>query len=1169
MLISLRKFAITLPLCVLFAACSACDLLPGQPSGSALINQAESPVMPKIVVQLGHQAPVEAVRWLNGGKNLVSVASDGSLVFWDVPSGAIIDQAQVPANWNLGPSDNLFLQEFSIRPDGKTAALVFYEGIKVNEDEGDACPTEMERPSDAGRGTIWCTFSVDLETRIVTPDKEIPLPQQVREFTGKEAFPTSPDGTLMPGPNHEDGVAGLFDGSDEHIQFDEASCTSRQRCRYGVNLYSTDQKEKKIALTGNPRSYFLDADLSEDGRRMVRVEGLRNDTRARVEVLDLYNGSGQAAYSPERAYHKVRWLDADNYALSSAGYNATNDVGDAFPPVLIINPACATSGDCKIIPSYGEMEPFVEVGSFLGVGSLEGCYRWYGTHSFCISDTISQVGHSSLPPATGISIYSGPDQWRLMQQPDWNGQVITAIKLSPNAKELAVATRQWDENSGLDAKQTLRVFLFDVDGDTLVGPPREVARIVDRLADTKDSVGFYDANGRRRRDVSAEEAFEKGALGFDDEGTIQKLEFTPDGSKIVFTQTIPKFTKNANLFVADSSGSEPVKKFPELSRNIVAVGNGLVFGLDSREFIDIASGKTVAKADGTVPLQKGGYNQKTGLLWAVTEDGAVEFWDSENFSKQLTLYTFPENRFFAVTPGGRYDTNLGPDTNLIRWLVPDAPWQGLSSQTFMRDFYEPGLYRKLLDCREADTCEDVFKQLPSVASLNRVLPEVRIIGAKPGKDASEAIVSVEVQQGEDPSAANGKTRSGAYNLRLFRNGRVVDMAPNRPDAISDTREKWRQLNDVGDNANPSAPKRYDFTVPLPTGAGTERQEFSAYAFNEDRIKSATATFTYDRPPVAPRQPRAFVVAIGIDAYDTPRFQLNYAVADARLIAERLVDIPGYDMRRVTLAGERKADGSPVPIDNAAIRHVLSLITTNEGRAEAIRALRDEQGIDASVLEQATPDDIVIISFSGHGWADAQGNFYLIPTGGIWEDGSDTPERSSFFATADLARYFLAMQAAEITFIIDACHSAASVASGQFKPGPMGDSGLGQLAFDKGIRILAATQSDDVALEDARLKQGLLTYALVGEGLTQTGGQADLDGDRRIVLEEWLGYAVERLPSLSEDARLGQLTPAAGSGTREIIFNDLPENSPKRRVQKPSLFDFNTAASTVILRKDVR
>ena len=69
--------------------------------------------------------------------------------------------------------------------------------------------------------------------------------------------------------------------------------------------------------------------------------------------------------------------------------------------------------------------------------------------------------------------------------------------------------------------------------------------------------------------------------------------------------------------------------------------------------------------------------------------------------------------------------------------------------------------------------------MPSIASLNRVLPETRITGVRAGRDASEAVVTVEVREGVDANAPNGKTRSGLYNPRLFRNGRLVAMAPKQ------------------------------------------------------------------------------------------------------------------------------------------------------------------------------------------------------------------------------------------------------------------------------------------------------------------------------------------------------------------------------------------------------
>jgi hypothetical protein len=498
----------------------------------------------------------------------------------------------------------------------------------------------------------------------------------------------------------------------------------------------------------------------------------------------------------------------------------------------------------------------------------------------------------------------------------------------------------------------------------------------------------------------------------------------------------------------------------------------------------------------------------------------------------------------------------------VRWLVPDAPWQSLASQTFMRDYYEPGLYRRLLDCRASGTCAEAFKPLPSIASLNRVLPEVRITGARPGRDAAEAVVTVEVSEGVDADAANGKTRSGLYNPRLFRNGRLVAMEPRHVDAAGADITDWRARNAV-----PSADGRHtlEFTVPLPTQDDAATQVFSAYAFNEDRIKGETTTLAWTRPAVAPRPRRAYVLAIGIDDYDTPRFRLNFAAADARLMASQLSAIPGYETHTLVLAAERGANGARARVDRATMGRVLSLLA-GDGDRDATLAALGADGIDASMLQPATPDDAVIVSFSGHGWASPRGDFYLIPGDGRWPEGSTSPDLSTVFSTADLVAPFQRMQAGEIALVIDACHSAASVADGRFKPGPMGDSGLGQLAYDKGIRILAATQADDVALEDARLGQGLLTYALAVDGLG--AGLADLDGNREIRVDEWLAYSVRRMPGLAHDARVGRLAPT-GEGRRAITFHDLPADAPARRVQQPALFDFNPQPSTLVLRQEPR
>jgi uncharacterized caspase-like protein len=103
---------------------------------------------------------------------------------------------------------------------------------------------------------------------------------------------------------------------------------------------------------------------------------------------------------------------------------------------------------------------------------------------------------------------------------------------------------------------------------------------------------------------------------------------------------------------------------------------------------------------------------------------------------------------------------------------------------------------------------------------------------------------------------------------------------------------------------------------------------------------------------------------------------------------------------------------------------------------------------------------------------------------------------------ELSGWMRDVDAGDLVMIVDTCHSAATVEEPGFKPGPMGSRGLGQLAYDKGMRILAASQADDVALESEKLKQGLLTYALVQNGLEDRQA-AGSDGKGEITMEGWL------------------------------------------------------------------
>lgn len=1107
---------------VMAAGCSGQDA--AGPSASATTPSPDTAPEPKIVLQFGHAQPVIAVKWLNGSSHLLSLGEDGAIVVWDVATGAIVDQARIPVEGDPSEAKYLWFQDIRAEEGGERLSFMY----TVNpQNDGEICPK-------AALGEDRrCSYSLDLATRKVTPDGTLPAADRPVTHGRTDAalnFPLSPDGRMRPVAYRP----GSGDMTLVVASTRDYGCDRTEQCNYPIQLEAVGGSAAPRTLQGNLRSMLYDVGLSADGHRLVKLEATNAFNGTRVEMIDIAENSAAPPMILDRHYTEVLMLDDDRFAImsdwdmpgSSPEYGV---LGSA--PVLVVDPDCARAGTCSGLESHQQMVSFDGQGSFLGTGPRP---------EFAVNPSMMSVDdESGADGGAAISIHRAGEGasggvWQPMEQPDWSGQEITALRLSPDRSRLAVATQEWAARDDSPAEAIHRVWLLEVVGESLVRGHQERVRIVDQQA--ADGLGMADP--------------------------ITALDFTPDGEKLLFSHRGPRGGELSDLYVVDVDPAGNIRKFAGFTANNIAASNTRLFGLERQELVAIEDGRVVSRSMNDGNIIRAGFIADSRLLWAANADGAIRFHDNEDGSLQLTLFVFPEGRYFAVAPDGRYDTNLAADTRLVRWLVPDAPWQSLASQTFMRDYYEPGLYRRLLDCRAANTCADAFKPLRSIASLNRVLPQARITGVRPGRDAAEAVVTIELSEGVDADAANGRTRSGLYNPRLFRDGRLVAMEPRQRDAAGADITDWRARNAV-----PSAGGMHtlEFTVPVPTQEDAATQVFSAYAFNEDRIKGETATLAWARPAVAPRPRRAYVLAIGVDDYDTPRFRLNFAAADARLMASQLAAIPGYETHSLVLTAERGASGAPTRVDRATMGRVLSLLAGDGDRDATLAALRAE-GIEAGMLQPATPDDAVIVSFSGHGWASPRGDFYLIPGDGRWPEGSTSPDLSTVFSTADLVAPFQRMQAGEIALVIDACHSAASVADGRFKPGPMGDSGLGQLAYDKGIRILAATQADDVALEDARLGQGLLTYALAVDGLG--AGQADLDGDREIRVDEWLAYSVRRMPDLANDVRVGRLA-ATGDGTRAITFHDLPADAPARRVQQPALFDFNPQPSTLVLRQEPR
>ena len=184
---------------------------------------------------------------------------------------------------------------------------------------------------------------------------------------------------------------------------------------------------------------------------------------------------------------------------------------------------------------------------------------------------------------------------------------------------------------------------------------------------------------------------------------------------------------------------------------------------------------------------------------------------------------------------------------------------------------EPGLLARII-------AGESFRPVRSLASLNRVQPDVRItrIDADPRKsDLVSITVEVSATKGDRQKCRrNIPSRKGVHNLRVFRDKRLVAYAPEENGGDSS--------GEIARDSTGKATFVFDH-IRIPHARNQKTYEFTAFVFNADRVKSATARRDYIlSSPLSPARRRAYVISFGVHISANPDWNLRYAANDARL-----------------------------------------------------------------------------------------------------------------------------------------------------------------------------------------------------------------------------------------------------------------------------------------------
>jgi WD40 repeat protein len=440
---------------------------------------------------------------------------------------------------------------------------------------------------------------------------------------------------------------------------------------------------------------------------------------------------------------------------------------------------------------------------------------------------------------------------------------------------------------------------------------------------------------------------------------------------------------------------------------------------------------------------------------AAEGNGLISWFDMQTGTQMMTLFVNGSTgQWIAWNPEGYFDCSNGAE-GLIGWHInqgKSAVPQYFPVGQFYEEYYTPNLAAKILSGEEF-----MATRQKNIINSFTLPPLVEILtpskGSTQANSKQDVVVRVTDQGG------------GIDEIRLYHNDKLID----------GTQRGFKPVAKEGSSETKS------FTISLVDGVN----RIKATALNTQRTESLPHEIEVKYKAPTQVKPNMYILAIGINEYLNPRYNLNYAKNDANAFVNAL---------------QKGASG---------IFEKITLLTIYDSQATRSGIVGEIQ----KVIQQARPEDVFVFYYAGHGVMSSgstseKPDFYLVPHNVTKMYEADDELKSKGISAKEIGEFSKSIRSQKQLFILDACQSGGAIQSFAMR-GAAEEKAIAQLSRSTGTYFIAASGTEQFATEVATLGHGIFTYSII-EALK--GACKSTDG--RLTVNLLKGCVEDMVPELS-------------------------------------------------------